>query len=84
MQPELKTQGATMPLGAFIHHPCLLSVFSCIDSKDILSRWTFPLVPDDNHPGGHSYEHLRGNKYIAKDNSVVLSRCCATPSFISD
>jgi translation initiation factor eIF-2B subunit epsilon len=45
-------------------------------SKDILSRWTFPLVPDDNHPGGHSYEHLRGNKYIAKDNSVILSRTC--------
>ncbi|KAI0720955.1 nucleotide-diphospho-sugar transferase [Cerioporus squamosus] len=45
-------------------------------SKDILSRWTFPLVPDDNHPGGHSYEHLRGNKYIAKDNSVSLSRTC--------
>ncbi|KAI0673089.1 nucleotide-diphospho-sugar transferase [Trametes maxima] len=45
-------------------------------SKDILARWTFPLVPDDNHPGGHSYEHLRGNKYIAKDNSVVLSRTC--------
>lgn len=43
-------------------------------SKDILARWTFPLVPDDNHPGGHSYEHLRGNKYIAKGNSVVLSR----------
>ncbi|KAI0797687.1 hypothetical protein C8Q75DRAFT_861962 [Abortiporus biennis] len=45
-------------------------------SKDILSRWTFPLVPDDNHPGGHSYEHLRGNKYIPQDNSVVLSRTC--------
>ncbi|THG99211.1 hypothetical protein EW026_g3085 [Hermanssonia centrifuga] len=45
-------------------------------SKDILSRWTFPLVPDDNHPGGHLYEHLRGNKYIAKDSSVVLSRTC--------
>ncbi|KIK99306.1 hypothetical protein PAXRUDRAFT_822932 [Paxillus rubicundulus Ve08.2h10] len=45
-------------------------------SKDILSRWTFPLVPDDNYPGGHSYEHLRGNKYFAKDNSVVLSRTC--------
>ncbi|KAF8136711.1 nucleotide-diphospho-sugar transferase [Boletus edulis] len=44
-------------------------------SKDILSRWTFPLVPDDNHPG-HSYEHLRGNKYIAADGSVVLSRTC--------
>nr|VWO98676.1 Ribosomal RNA small subunit methyltransferase B (EC (16S rRNA m5C967 methyltransferase) (rRNA (cytosine-C(5)-)-methyltransferase RsmB) [Ganoderma boninense] len=45
-------------------------------SKDILARWTFPLVPDDNHPGGHLYEHLRGNKYIAKDNSVSLSRTC--------
>ena len=48
-------------------------------SKDILARWTFPLVPDDNHPGGHVYEYLRGNKYIAKDNSVVLSRY-VTPS----
>ncbi|KAH9005204.1 nucleotide-diphospho-sugar transferase [Lactarius hatsudake] len=45
-------------------------------SKDILSRWTFPLVPDDNHPGGYAYDHLRGNKYIPKDNSVVLSRTC--------
>ena len=43
-------------------------------SKDILSRWTFPLVPDDNHPDGQVYEHLRGNRYIAKDNSVVLAR----------
>ena len=42
--------------------------------KDILARWSFPLVPDDNHPGGHNYEHLRGNKYIAKGNSVTLSR----------
>ncbi|KAN0133810.1 Nucleotide-diphospho-sugar transferase [Lactarius tabidus] len=45
-------------------------------SKDILSRWTFPLVPDDNYPGGDAYDHLRGNKYIPKDNSVVLSRTC--------
>lgn len=45
-------------------------------SKDILSRWTFPLVPDDNHPSGHSYEHRRGNRYIAKDGSVVLARSC--------
>ncbi|GLB35041.1 putative nucleotidyl transferase [Lyophyllum shimeji] len=45
-------------------------------SKDILSRWTFPLVPDDNHPGGHAYDHERGNKYIAKDQSVVLARTC--------
>ncbi|KAJ7940731.1 nucleotide-diphospho-sugar transferase [Mycena leptocephala] len=45
-------------------------------SKDILSRWTFPLVPDDNHPGGHLYQHTRGNKYIASDNSVTLARTC--------
>ncbi|EDR14254.1 uncharacterized protein LACBIDRAFT_142306, partial [Laccaria bicolor S238N-H82] len=45
-------------------------------SKDILSRWTFPLVPDDNHPGGHIYEHTRGNRYIAKDDSVILARTC--------
>ncbi|KJA27539.1 hypothetical protein HYPSUDRAFT_198273 [Hypholoma sublateritium FD-334 SS-4] len=43
-------------------------------SKDILSRWTFPLVPDDNPPGGHIYELTRGNRYIAKDNTVVLAR----------
>ncbi|KAK1232011.1 translation initiation factor eIF-2B epsilon subunit, GEF [Marasmius sp. AFHP31] len=43
-------------------------------SKDILSRWAFPLVPDNNHPSGHIYEHRRGNKYIARDNSVVLAR----------
>ncbi|KIP09509.1 hypothetical protein PHLGIDRAFT_102716 [Phlebiopsis gigantea 11061_1 CR5-6] len=53
-------------------------------SKDILSRWTFPLVPDDNHPSGHSYEYLRSNTYIAKDSSVVLSRTCKVngPSLI--
>lgn len=39
-----------------------------------MSRWTFPLVPDDNHPAGHIYEHRRGNRYIAKDNSVILAR----------
>ncbi|CAK5264263.1 unnamed protein product [Mycena citricolor] len=43
-------------------------------SKDILSRWTFPLVPDDNHPGGHVYQHSRGNKYFPADNSVTLAR----------
>lgn len=47
-------------------------------SKDILGRWTFPLVPDDNHPGGHHYEHQRGNKYIAT-GKVALSRCVGIP-----
>ncbi|KAI0035700.1 nucleotide-diphospho-sugar transferase [Vararia minispora EC-137] len=45
-------------------------------SKDILARWTFPLVPDDYHPAGQSYELLRGNRYIPRDNSVVLARTC--------
>lgn len=48
-------------------------MFSAI-SKDILSRWTFPLVPDNNHPSPHAYEHRRGNKYFPRDNTVVLSR----------
>ncbi|TDL27353.1 nucleotide-diphospho-sugar transferase [Rickenella mellea] len=43
-------------------------------SKDILARWTFPLVPDDNHPAGDAYEHLRGNRYVAVDGTVQLSR----------
>jgi translation initiation factor eIF-2B subunit epsilon len=43
-------------------------------SKDILSRWTFPLVPDNNHPSSHAYEHRRGNKYFPRDNTVILSR----------
>lgn len=51
-----------------------ISILICHDSKDILSRWTFPLVPDDNYPGGHVYEHLRGNRYIAKDGTVLLAR----------
>jgi translation initiation factor eIF-2B subunit epsilon len=48
-------------------------------SKDILSRWTFPLVPDNNHPSSHAYEHRRGNKYFPRDNTVVLSRYVALP-----
>lgn len=51
-------------------HPCVATE----RSKDILSRWTFPLVPDDNHPGGHIYELTRGNRYIARDNTVILAR----------
>ncbi|CAE6414321.1 unnamed protein product [Rhizoctonia solani] len=35
-------------------------------SKDIISRWSFPLVPDNNHPAQHDYDYRAGNKYIAK------------------
>lgn len=48
--------------------------FQHLSSKDILSRWTFPLVPDDNHPGGHVYQHTRGNKYVSSE--VTLARTC--------
>jgi hypothetical protein len=50
-----------------------------VASKDILARWVFPLVPDDNHPAGHVYEHSRGNKYLPKDQSVVLARSVHPP-----
>lgn len=56
------------------HLPILAIFLTIYFSKDILSRWAFPLVPDDSHPGGHIYEYLRGNKYISKDNTVVLAR----------
>ncbi|EIW73036.1 hypothetical protein TREMEDRAFT_42152 [Tremella mesenterica DSM 1558] len=42
-------------------------------TQDVLRRWSFPLVPDLNEPGGVQYELRAGNVYIAKDN-VVLSR----------
>jgi hypothetical protein len=56
------------------------SVLKFLFSKDILSRWTFPLVPDNNYPTGRVYEHVRGNKYIPKDDTVVLSRSVFRPT----
>ncbi|KAG0229127.1 nucleotide-diphospho-sugar transferase [Mortierella sp. GBAus27b] len=41
-------------------------------SKDIISRWTFPMVPDSNLLAGDCYEYRRGLVY--KEKSVVLSR----------
>ncbi|CAA7271788.1 unnamed protein product [Cyclocybe aegerita] len=67
MLPVYRIHAVTNQLGV---------VFFPFRRKDILSRWTFPLVPDDNHPGGHIYDHTRGNRYIAKDNTVVLARTC--------
>lgn len=42
-------------------------------SKDIVARRTFPLVPDDNHLGGDTYDLRRGHIYISK-SGVSLSR----------
>lgn len=45
-------------------------------SKDILSRWTFPLVPDDNYPGGERYLYTTGAQYLPKSpsSSGTISR----------
>ncbi|EJD05818.1 nucleotide-diphospho-sugar transferase [Fomitiporia mediterranea MF3/22] len=45
-------------------------------SKDILARWTFPIVPDNNYPGTSSisYEHTRGNKYLSVSSPPQLAR----------
>ncbi|KAJ3331280.1 hypothetical protein HDU76_003615 [Blyttiomyces sp. JEL0837] len=41
-------------------------------SKDMLARWTFPIVPDSNITGSLSYSHSR--PHIYKEKNVVLSR----------
>ncbi|KAI9723652.1 MAG: hypothetical protein M1812_000952 [Candelaria pacifica] len=43
-------------------------------SKDIISRWAYPLCPDSNLLQGHSYQLQRGNIY--KEENVVLARSC--------
>ena len=40
--------------------------------RDILQRWAYPLVPDNNWFGLSSYGYLRGNVYKEKD--VILGR----------
>ena len=43
-------------------------------SKDVLGRWTYPLVPDSNLLAGQSYKFERGG--LCKENGVVLARTC--------
>lgn len=43
-------------------------------SKDVISRWTYPLCPDTNLLPGHSYELRRGCLY--QEHGVVLARSC--------
>ncbi|CAG8513002.1 5446_t:CDS:10 [Racocetra fulgida] len=38
-----------------------------IISKDVLSRWTYPIVPDNNLQEGDNYEFMRGHIYKEKD-----------------
>ncbi|KAF2195300.1 heat shock transcription factor 2 [Zopfia rhizophila CBS 207.26] len=43
-------------------------------SKDIISRWAYPLCPDSNLLQGQSYRLQKGNIY--KEEGVVLARDC--------
>ncbi|CAG8451819.1 3532_t:CDS:10 [Ambispora leptoticha] len=43
-------------------------------SKDMLSRWTYPIVPDSNLQARDGYEFMRGQIY--KEQDVVLARSC--------
>lgn len=43
-------------------------------SKDIVSRWAYPLCPDTNLLPGHTYELRKGNLY--QEQGVTLARSC--------
>ena len=43
-------------------------------SKDVLGRWTYPLVPDSNLVAGQSFKFERGG--LCKENGVILARTC--------
>ncbi|KAJ5086888.1 hypothetical protein NUU61_008195 [Penicillium alfredii] len=43
-------------------------------SKDIISRWTYPLCPDTNLLPGHQYDLRKGSLY--QEPGVTLARSC--------
>jgi translation initiation factor eIF-2B subunit epsilon len=43
-------------------------------SKDVLGRWTYPLVPDSNLVAGQTYRYLKGG--FCKEDNVILARSC--------
>ncbi|KAF2853780.1 translation initiation factor-like protein eif-2b epsilon subunit [Plenodomus tracheiphilus IPT5] len=47
-------------------------------SKDIVSRWAYPLCPDSNLVQGQSYRLQKGNTY--KEEGVILARDCVIGS----
>ena len=47
-------------------------------SKDIVSRWAYPLCPDSNLVQGQSYRLGKGNVY--KEEGVILARDCVINS----
>lgn len=47
-------------------------------SRDIVSRWAYPLCPDSNLVQGQSYRLQKGNIY--KEEGVILARDCVVNS----
>lgn len=43
-------------------------------SKDVISRWTYPLCPDTNLLPGHTYDLRKGSLY--QEQGVTLARSC--------
>lgn len=43
-------------------------------SRDVLGRWTYPLVPDSNLMKDHTYKFERSG--LCKENGVILARSC--------
>ncbi|KFY82059.1 hypothetical protein V500_10856 [Pseudogymnoascus sp. VKM F-4518 (FW-2643)] len=50
-----------------------LQLYDCV-SKDILGRWTFPMIPDNNWVIDQKYS--RGAGGIIKEDGVILARSC--------
>ena len=50
-----------------------LSTYDAV-TKDIISRWSYPLCPDTNMCEGQDYKYQWGHIY--KENNVVLGRSC--------
>lgn len=43
-------------------------------SKDVISRWTYPITPDSNLLADQTFQYQRGHIY--KEDDVVLARSC--------
>ena len=58
------------------HYAARVSNLQAYDavSKDVLGRWTYPLVPDSNLVAGQTYRFGKGG--VCKENGVIMARNC--------